>query len=83
MKTLITGSASRDLLKQSSETLAGRIGYIQITPFNIEEAKDWQKLQRVGGFAKSFLAKSEIYSERWRDEYIKNIFRTRHIKARF
>lgn len=33
-KFLILGSASRDLIKQSSETLAGRIGYIELTPFS-------------------------------------------------
>jgi predicted AAA+ superfamily ATPase len=34
---LVTGSASRNLIRQSSETLAGRIGYHQITPFSLEE----------------------------------------------
>ena len=70
-KFLITGSASRDLLQQSSETLAGRIGYHQITPFSLEEVKDWQLLWKVGGFPRSFLARSAKSSERWRDEYIK------------
>ena len=82
-KFLITGSASRDLLKQSSETLAGRIGYLQITPFNISEAKDWKKLWRVGGFPKSFLSKSEIASERWRDEYIKTFLERDILKLGF
>ncbi|WP_410519431.1 ATP-binding protein [Candidatus Phycorickettsia trachydisci] len=69
---LITGSASRDLIHQSSETLAGRIGYHQITPFSLEEVdSNWQRLWEVGGFPKSFLAKSSKISERWRDEYIK------------
>ena len=82
-KFLITGSASRDLLKQSSETLAGRIGYLQITPFNISEVKDWKKLWRVGGFPKSFLSKSEIASERWRDEYIKTFLERDILKLGF
>jgi len=70
-KFLITGSASRDLLQQSSETLAGRIGYHNITPFSMHEVDDWQKLWEVGGFPKSYLASSIKNSERWRDEYIK------------
>ena len=70
-KFLVTGSASRDLLKQSSETLAGRIGYHQITPFSMSEVDDWKKLWDVGGFPKSYLANSIKNSERWRDEYIK------------
>jgi hypothetical protein len=70
-KYLITGSASRDLIRQSSETLAGRIGYHQITPFSLEEVDDWSLLWQVGGFPKSFLAKTSKGSERWRDEYIK------------
>ncbi len=68
---LITGSASRDLLRQSSETLAGRIGYHQVTPFSLNEVGDWKKLWEVGGFPKSYLASSMKNSERWRDEYIK------------
>ncbi len=70
-KFLITGSASRDLLRQSSETLAGRIGYHHVMPFNIEEIGDFKKLWQVGGFPKSFLASSSKSSERWREEYIK------------
>ncbi len=70
-KFLVTGSASRDLLRQSSETLAGRIGYHQITPFTMSEVDDWKKLWDVGGFPKSYLASSTKNSERWRDEYIK------------
>ena len=68
---LITGSASRDLIHQSSQTLAGRIGYHQITPFSIDEFKDWKTLWKRGGFPKSTLANTEEISLRWRDEYIK------------
>jgi len=70
-KFLITGSASRDLLQQSSETLAGRIGYNDVTPFTLNEVDDWKKLWECGGFPKSYLATSRTNSERWRDEYIK------------
>ena len=68
---LITGSASRDLIEQSSQTLAGRIGYHQVTPFTIAEVQDWKQLWKRGGFAKSYLAPSYALSKRWRDEYIK------------
>jgi predicted AAA+ superfamily ATPase len=68
---LITGSASRDLISQGSQTLAGRIGFLQITPFTLEEVTDWQHLWKVGGFPKSYLAKDYTASRRWRDEYIK------------
>lgn len=70
-KFLITGSASRDLIHQSSQTLAGRIGYHQITPFSIDEISNWKALWMRGGFPKSFLADTSQASIRWRDEYIK------------
>ncbi|CAK6513475.1 ATP-binding protein [Rickettsia helvetica] len=82
-KFLVTGSASRDLLNQSSETLAGRIGYHQVTPFTLEEVKDWKLLWKRGGFPKSFLAASNKLSERWRDEYIKTFLERDILKLGF
>jgi predicted AAA+ superfamily ATPase len=67
---LILGSASRDLIHQSSETLAGRIGYIELPPFMLEEVKDFQTLWRRGGFPRSFLSPSEEESMLWRQAYI-------------
>lgn len=67
---LILGSASRDLIRQSSETLAGRIGYIEVTPFMLSEAKDLATLWRRGGFPRSFLAETEEISIIWREEYV-------------
>lgn len=69
---LITGSASRDLIAQSSETLAGRIGYIQLSPFSIDEVSDWRQLWHRGGFPKSYLAVDEASSLKWRDSYIQS-----------
>lgn len=69
-KFLILGSASRDLLQQSSETLAGRIGYIELTPFSISETSDQKKLWLRGGFPKSYLAESDKESYAWRQAYI-------------
>ena len=69
-KFLILGSASRDLLKQSSETLAGRIGYIELTPFSITETKEFKNLWLRGGFPVSYLAQSNQESYAWRQAYI-------------
>ncbi|MBX9830856.1 ATP-binding protein [Candidatus Babeliales bacterium] len=69
-KFLILGSASRDLLQQSSETLAGRIGYLELTPFDISETKEYDKLWLRGGFPLSYLADSNKESYAWRQAYI-------------
>jgi predicted AAA+ superfamily ATPase len=70
LQILILGSASRDLINQSSETLAGRIGYIELTPFNLSETHDMQKLWYRGGYPRSYLAISETASYLWRKNYI-------------
>jgi len=67
---LILGSASRDLIHQSSETLAGRIGYIELPPFMISEVGQSQKLLMQGGFPRSFLAENSDDSFLWRKNYI-------------
>lgn len=67
---LILGSASRDLIRQSSETLAGRIGYIELPPFTVFDVQETEKLLIRGGFPRSYLAESEEDSFLWREEYI-------------
>lgn len=67
---LILGSASRDLIQQSSETLAGRIGYIELTPFQLREGCNAQELLVRGGFPRSYLADSGNESYLWREAYI-------------
>lgn len=67
---LVLGSASRDLIHQSSETLAGRISYIELTPFSYKEVPDIEKLWIRGGFPKAYLAHSLDQSIEWRKEYI-------------
>ena len=69
---LILGSASRDLIKQSSETLAGRIGHLELTPFSLTEVGtgNIKALWRRGGYPPSYLANSEDISTAWRDAYI-------------
>ncbi|MBI2119214.1 MAG: DUF4143 domain-containing protein [Elusimicrobia bacterium] len=71
-KFLILGSASRDLIKQSSESLAGRIQFIELTPFNINETgiSGIRKLWLRGGFPKSFLARTSSMSSAWRKSFI-------------
>jgi predicted AAA+ superfamily ATPase len=68
-KFLILGSASRDLIQQSSETLAGRIGYIELTTFSASEGAEENKLWLQGGFPRSYLASSK-QSYLWRKSYI-------------
>lgn len=65
---LVLGSASPELLLQSSETLAGRIAYHELDGFGLEDvgAKYTLRLWRRGGFPRSFLARSEAHSLTWR-----------------
>lgn len=69
-KFLILGSASRDLIQQSSETLAGRISYLELTPFNFHEVDHLNTLWLRGGFPNSYLAETEAISSEWRKSYI-------------
>ena len=73
---LILGSASRDLIRQSSETLAGRICYMELTPFLFSEISnvgkaDLMKLWTRGGFPESLLARSNQSSTTWRENFIR------------
>ncbi len=76
---LILGSASPDLIRQSSETLAGRIGYLELTPFMLAEIdrsdqNPDETLRRYwlrGGYPRSFLAEKDKTSWRWRENFIR------------
>lgn len=68
---LILGSASLDLLQQSSETLAGRIHYLELTGFNALEVDDLNKLWVGGGFPDSYTARNEKISVQWREDLVK------------
>lgn len=70
-KYLILGSASRELLRQSAETLAGRISYMELTPFQATEVDDLDKLWYRGGFPLSYLAADQQLSYKWREAYIR------------
>lgn len=72
---LLLGSASIDLLKQSAESLAGRIVYLELTPFTISEVQSQSgdaldRLWNRGGFPDSFLAPHDAASLGWRRAFI-------------
>ncbi|HEX6157958.1 MAG TPA: ATP-binding protein [Burkholderiales bacterium] len=70
---LVLGSASIDLLKQSSESLAGRIRYLELAPLDAGEAGG-ERLDALwvrGGFPESLLAASDAASLRWRQDFIR------------
>ena len=70
---IILGSASPELIRDSSESLAGRIAYVDLFPCNIDELdygdmiKHWVR----GGFPLSFLAPNEFLSNEWRNNFIR------------
>jgi len=70
---LMLGSASIDLLKQSSESLAGRIRYLELAPLDAGEVGDkyLDALWLRGGFPDSLLADSDAASLRWRVDFIR------------
>ena len=70
---LILGSAAIDLLRQSGESLAGRIAYCEMFPLNIREVgRDRQEqLWWRGGYPDSFLAKNDRLSDVWRRDFIR------------
>ncbi|MCY4599882.1 MAG: ATP-binding protein [Acidobacteria bacterium] len=72
-KFLVLGSAGPDLLRQSSETLAGRIAYHELPPFHINETgpDSIDRLWVRGGFPRSFVAPSEAASVRWRHAFVR------------
>ncbi|MDP3164600.1 MAG: ATP-binding protein [Hydrogenophaga sp.] len=72
---LLLGSASMDLLAQSSESLAGRLAYVELGPFVVTELPADQAaapgaLWLRGGFPDSYLARSDDASLRWRQQFI-------------
>ena len=71
---LITGSASPNLLRQSSESLAGRIAYLELTPFHYREIANlnFQTHWLRGGFPSSYLEDNNDAREAWLRNYISN-----------
>jgi len=72
-KFLILGSASPELLKQSAESLSGRIAYHELSGFSLDEVgeKDIEKLWLRGTFPRSFISRSLEDSVEWRKSFIK------------
>lgn len=73
---LVLGSASPDLLHQASESLAGRIAYLELTPFTLDEVvrprgrSEVDRLWWRGGFPSSFLAHDDSASREWREQFV-------------
>lgn len=71
---ILLGSASPDLLRQSSESLAGRIAYLELTPFSLPEIAaetSWQAHWFRGGFPESLLSPDDELSLAWRRNFIR------------
>jgi uncharacterized protein len=81
---LILGSASPTIIRQSSETLAGRIAYHELAPLSLEEINgsqaDMQKHWFIGGFPNALLAPNETLGRNWIRFFI-NTFMEKDLKA--
>ncbi len=73
---LLLGSASLDLIRQASETLAGRVAHLELSPFDaLEVGEDSEALDRLwlrGGFPESFLAPDDAASLAWRGDFVRS-----------
>jgi hypothetical protein len=73
---LLLGSASLDLMQQASETLAGRVAYVELAPVNLLElpgkARDVNRLWTRGGFPDSLLADDDAESLAWRHAFVRS-----------
>lgn len=72
-KFLILGSAALQLVKSASETLAGRVGFVDLSGFDLQELGPETSitLWSRGGFPRSFLSKSDSASFKWRNDFIR------------
>jgi predicted AAA+ superfamily ATPase len=70
---LVLGSASPELLRQTSETLAGRIRFIELGGLSLDEVgpASLKRLWARGGFPRSFLARTDAESFGWREDFIR------------
>lgn len=73
---LLLGSASLDLIQQTSESLAGRVRYIELSPLDMLEVQSTNTLPDIlwlrGGFPESYLARTDAMSLRWRQGFIRS-----------
>jgi predicted AAA+ superfamily ATPase len=79
-KWLILGSASGELLRQTSESLAGRIAYVELPPFAHFEVPDLRRLWLRGGYPRAYLARSNRDAFAWLGSYV-STFLERDIPA--
>ena len=70
---LVLGSASAELLRQTSESLAGRVAFHVLDGFDLTEVDDSERLWLRGSFPRSYLAASDAASRRWRDGFIQTL----------
>jgi predicted AAA+ superfamily ATPase len=71
---ILLGSASPELIRDSSESLAGRIAYVELTPFNfleIQERFEYRKHWFYGGFPNALLAPDESLSAAWISQFVR------------
>jgi hypothetical protein len=68
---LVLGSASPELARQASESLAGRVEVVDVRGFSMSEVDGIDKLWSRGGFPRSFLARSDADSLTWRNQFIR------------
>ncbi len=70
---LVLGSAAPALLRQSAESLAGRVAYVELDGFDVDEVGNdaWRRLWLRGGLPRSFLARSDAESLTWRRELVR------------
>ena len=69
---LLLGSASPDLVRGSSETLAGRVAFVPMGGFDLDEVRPaaWQKLWWRGGFPRAYLAEDDLECQEWQEDFI-------------
>jgi len=70
---LILGSASPELARAGAESLAGRVAFVEMSGFDLDEVGEraWRRLWLRGGFPRSFLARSDALSAAWREDFIR------------
>ena len=70
---LLLGSASGNLLRQGSESLAGRVFFSELFGFSVADVGvgQWRRLWRRGGFPRSYLAPSDRASAEWREAFVR------------
>lgn len=67
---LVLGSASGDLLRQSSETLTGRVSFLELTPFRLGEISNEARLWLRGGFPRAYLPARRSTASQWLQDYV-------------